>query len=148
MDNNISKDTNTPFMGDSDERESWKIMMSRFYHDVTDLFEKEGRLIRTEMNEKVSQFKTASVSLASSGIVLFIGAQCLAATAIILLDYVMPLWLSVVIVTAIFLVTGGVMLASAKKKLNTRDLKPNKSIEAFDHIRFSLKEKVNEITKH
>lgn len=133
---------------DTYERESWKNMATTFYSDVAELFEKEGRLIRAEMNEKATQVKAASVSLVAGGVMLMIGAHCLAATAIIALSYVMPLWLSAVIVTAAFLIIGGVMLAGAKKKLNADDLKPNKSIEAFDHIRFSLKEKVNEITRH
>lgn len=130
------------------ERESWKNMITTFYADVADLFEKEGRLIRAEMNEKATQVKAASVSLLSGGVVLMVGAHCLAATAIILLSYVMPLWLSAVLVTAAFLVIGGILLAGARKKLNANDLKPSKSIEAFDHVRFVLKEKVNEITKH
>lgn len=154
MDTNISSQSD-PFIQTSGsvdrsvyERESWKNMATNFYSDVSDLFEKEGRLIRAEINEKTTQVKAASVSLISGGVLLFIGAQCLAATAIILLAYVMPLWLSAVIVTAAFLIIGAVMLTAAKKKLNANDLKPTKSIEAFDHIRFSLKEKVNEITKH
>lgn len=154
MDTNISSQSD-PFIQTSGsvdrsvyERESWKNMATTFYSDVSDLFEKEGRLIRAEINEKTTQVKAASVSLISGGVLLFIGAQCLAATAIIVLAYVMPLWLSAVIVTAAFLIIGAVMLTAAKKKLNANDLKPTKSIEAFDHIRFSLKEKVNEITKH
>lgn len=161
MDTNTSRNTNSFIDGGGsvnreyrtvethyEDRDSWKVMMTRFYNDVAVLFEKEGRLIRTEMNEKVTQVKTAGVSLATAGVVMFIGAQCLAATAIILLAYVMPLWLSAVLVTAVFLITGAILLGTAKKKLNANDLKPRKSIEAFDHIRFSLKEKVNEITKH
>lgn len=161
MDTINSRDTETFIPGDGSvdrtyrssnvdtyERESWKNMATTFYSDVAELFEKEGRLIKAEMGEKSTQIKAATVSGVAGGVVLFIGAQCLAATAIILLSYVMPLWLSAVIVTAAFLIIGGVMLAGAKKKLNANDLKPNKSIEAFDHIRFSLKEKVNEITKH
>lgn len=153
MDSNISRDTNTFIDGGGSvertyDRDSWKDMATRLYADVGELFEKEGRLIRTEMNEKVTQVKAATVSLVAGGVVLMLGAQCLAATAIIVLAYVMPLWLSAVIVTAVFLIAGAIMLGAAKKKLNANDLKPNKSIEAFDHIRFSLKEKVNEITKH
>lgn len=130
------------------ERESWKVMIQRVYGDVARLMDKEGQLIRAEMNEKLVDIKTASVSLIGGGAVLFVGALCLAATAIILLDLVAPLWLAAVIVTAAFLIVGAVMLATAKKKLNGHNLRPNKSIAAFGEIRTSLKEKVNEITKH
>lgn len=130
------------------ERENWKVMIQRVYGDITRLMDKEGQLIRAEMNEKMGDVKTASVSLIGGGAVLFVGVLCFAATAIILLDLVAPLWLAAVIVTSAFLIIGAVMLATAKKKLNGHNLRPNKSIAAFGEIRTTLKEKVNEITKH
>ena len=130
------------------ERESWKDMTQKFYNDVVHLFEKEGELIRTEMSEKVSEVKTASVSLVTGGVVAFVGLLCVAATAIIALDIVTELWLASTIVTVVFLAVGGIMLMSAKKKLESDRIKPNKSIAAFGEIRHTLKEKVNEITKH
>jgi type III secretory pathway component EscU len=101
------------------------------------------------MNEKVTQLKVASGALVVSGVVLFVGVLCVAATAIICLNLVAPLWLAAVIVTVAFLLAiGGIMFAGAKKKLNAADLKPVKSIGAIGEIRHSLQEKVNEITKH
>ena len=109
---------------------------------------KESELIRVEMDEKITQLKVAAGALVTSGVLLFVGALCLAATAIICLDLVAPLWLSAVIVTAVFLCIGGIMFAGAKKKLNAADLKPVKSIQAVSEFRTTLQEKVNEITKH
>ncbi len=100
------------------------------------------------MSEKVSEVKTASVSLVTGGVVAFVGLLCVAATAIIALDIVTELWLASTIVTVVFLAIGGIMLMSAKKKLESDRIKPNKSIAAFGEIRHTLKEKVNEITKH
>jgi hypothetical protein len=132
----------------SEERESWKNLVQRLYDDLATLFQKEGQLVRTEMNEKFDQVKTASSSLLLGGLVLFVGIQCLAATAIILISQVTAVWIAATVVTAFLLVVGALVFSSAKKKLNAEDLRPRKSIEAFEHIRFSLKEKVNEITKH
>lgn len=129
-------------------RDSWKNMTNRFYTDVTHLMEKEGQLIRAELNEKVTDIKAGVISLVSAGVVMFVGLISLAATATILLDQATSLWLASVIVTVAFLVIGAIMLGTAKKKLETDKLKPRKSIEAFGEIRHSLKEKVNEITKH
>ena len=130
------------------ERESWKNMTNRFYTEITHLMEKEGQLIRAELNEKVTDVKAGVISLVAAGVVMFVGLISLAATATILLDQVTSLWLASVIVTAAFLIIGAVMLGTAKKKLESDKLKPRKSIEAFGEIRHSLKEKVNEITKH
>ena len=130
------------------ERDSWKEMIQRFYVDVTHLMEKEGQLIRAEMSEKIADVKTASVSLVTGGVLLFVGVLCLAATAIIALDIVTELWIAASIVTVAFLAIGGIMLAGAKKKLEADKLKPNRSIEAFGEIRHTLKEKVNEFTRN
>ncbi|MFP5385533.1 MAG: phage holin family protein [Bacteriovoracia bacterium] len=157
MDSNISSNrdpfidrstTGTSVGTDYSERESWKHMVNRFYTDVTHLFEKEGELIRAELNEKASDIKTASASLISGGVVLFVGVLSLAATLTILLNLVTSLWVASLIVTVAFLLIGAGMLGAAKKKLEADKLKPRKSIEAFGEIRHSLKEKVNEITKH
>lgn len=159
MDSNISRNTD-PFLDGSRgtvdnqyvdrdlDRESWKGMANRVYSDVTHLLEKEGQLIRAELNEKATDVKTGAVSLVSAGVVMFVGLISLAATATILLDQVTSLWLSSVLVTAAFLIIGAIMLGTAKKKLESDKLKPKKSIQAFGEIRHSLKEKVNEITKH
>jgi len=58
------------------------------------------------------------------------------------------LWIASAIVTFIFLGVGAFLLMAAKKKLETENLRPKQSIAAFDEIRHTLKEKVNEITKH
>jgi hypothetical protein len=153
MESNIPKNID-PFIKEGSvtdkyiERESWKDMVQKLYSDVSTLLVKEGQLIRTELNEKTTEVKTAAVSLIGGGVVLFVGLFCVAATAIILLDLVTELWLASVIVTVVFLAIGGFMLASAKKKLEADKLKPNKSIDALGEIGHTLKEKVYEITKH
>lgn len=130
------------------ERESWKDMAQGVYGDVVHLMEKEGRLIRTEMNEKLIDVKNASVNIGVGGVLLHTGALCFAATCIILLGQVMNLWIASAVVTFIFLAVGAFLLMAAKKKLEADNLKPNRSLAAFGEIRHTLKEKVNEITKH
>ena len=139
---------NTNFNDKNFDRESWKDMSQRLYTDVTNLFTKEGELIRAEMSEKVTDLKKAAASLMGGGVTLFVGLMCVAATAIILLNMVAPLWLAAVIVTVVFLTIGAIMLSAARKKLAADNIRPNKSIEAFGEIRHSLKEKFHEITKH
>lgn len=150
MDTNINRAD--PFIDGggtiTDDRESWKSQIQRVYGDVARLMDKEGQLMRAELNEKILDIKTSAVSLIAGGVVLFVGVLSFAGTAVILLDLFAPLWLASVIVTAAFLMIGAVMLGTAKKKLNSHNLRPNKSIAAFGEIRTSLKEKVNEITKH
>lgn len=158
MDSNIPKNVdpfidgggsvNTNYDNRTYDRESWKDMSQRLYTDVTNLFVREGELIRAEMNEKVTDVKAGAVSLVGGGVTLFVGLLCVAATAIILLDKAIDLGLAAAIVTVVFLAIGAIMLSAAKKKLAADKIRPNKSIQAFGEIRHSLKEKVHEITKH
>lgn len=152
MDSNLPNNID-PYINGSgnvgvENRDSWKDMAQNFYTDVSRLFEKEGQLIRTEMNEKITQAKVATTAMVTSGAILFVGVLSLTAWAVIVLDQFMELWVASTIVTVALLAIGGIMFAGAKKKLNASDLKPNKSIQAFGEIRHSLQEKVHEITKH
>lgn len=148
METNLNQGPDQYQVSNAEERESWKVLAQRLYNDMGTLVQKEGQLVRTEMNEKFVQLKTASTSLILAGVFLFIGLQCLAATAIILLSQITSVLVASLLVTAFILAVGGLVFVLAKKKLNAEELRPEKSIEAFDHIRSSLKEKVNEITKH
>ncbi len=155
MDSSIPKSSD-PFFekanafmdGRSQDRESWGLMIQRVYSDLGILLQREGQLVRAELGEKIVQVKVAFTSLVACGIVLLIAAQCLGATLIIMLSQVIPLWISAVLVTTSFFIAAGIMLSLALKKISAENLRPKKSIEAFDHIRFSLKEKIHEITKH
>jgi hypothetical protein len=149
MDKNLSSDKNKIVdVGGTVERESWRKVATKLYSDVLDLIDKEGRPIREEMSEKVNQMKVATFSLITSALILLIGAQCLAATAIILLSKVMPLWLSGITVTAAFFTIGGVFYTVAKSKIKERDYRPKKSLDVFDQVRYSLRDKVDEISRH
>jgi hypothetical protein len=49
-------------------------------------------------------------------------------------------------VTASFFMVGGLLFMITKFKFKAIDLKPKKSMEALDQIRYSLNEKVDEIS--
>lgn len=130
------------------ERESWPQMFEKLSSDMGRLWQKESLLIRTEMNEKITDVKAASVSLAGGGVMLFIGAISLAATAIIGLNEVLPLWLSALIVTAVLFAVGFIMLTAGKKKLDADKLVPHRSIDALSVIKNTFQERVHEFKKH
>jgi hypothetical protein len=133
---------------DVPERETMKDMIEHLYADFNLLWRKESALIRAEIREKASDVKTAAASLIGGGVVLFIGALSFAATLTILLALVMPLWAASLIVTAAFLIIGGVMLAGAKKKLEAEKLTPHRSIETLGEIKSTFQERVHEYRQH
>lgn len=129
-------------------RESWQGMVEKLYADINRLWVKESQLVRTEINEKISDVKTAIVSLAAGGALLLIGAFSAAATATIALAKVVDPAIASLIVTAVLLVVGFIMLSAAKKKLDADKLKPKHSVDAFGEIKNTFQERIHEFKKH
>ena len=131
-----------------DGRESWPRMLENLYKDMGRLWEKERRVISTELSEKIADVKVASASMVLGGMFVFVGVVCAAATAIIILNQLTSLWLASLIVTVGFSAIGGLMVNSARKKFDAESLKPQHSIEAFSEIRETLQERIHELKKH
>ena len=130
------------------ERESWKEMVQHLYADINTLWQKESLLVRTELNEKVTDIKVAAGSFAIAGGLLFVGLISLVATATLLMNLVVPLWAASLIVTAAFLIIGTVLIMGAKKKLEANRLKPTRSIETFGEIKNTFQERFHEFKQH
>lgn len=137
----------TSTVGGVPVRESWTAMAQNLYSDVQMLWDRQSMLVRTEMNEKLTEIKAASVSIGVGSVLLMAGLFSLVATAMICLSLVIPLWASAVIVTALCLIVGGVMVMGARKKLEADKIRPVHSIEAFGEISSTLKERLYEF-KH
>lgn len=134
-------------VGGVTDRESWSVMVQNLYHDMQGLWDRQSMLIRTEMSEKITDIKAASVTGGIGTVCMVAGLFSLVATAIICLNLIVPLWAAAVIVTALLFIVGGVMLATAKKKLAADKLKPVHSMEAMSEISTTLKERLYEF-KH
>jgi uncharacterized membrane protein YqjE len=130
------------------ERPGFGEMFERLSTDMTNLWSGQSRLIGTELNEKVTTVKAASVSLVVGGVISFIGVICLAATAIIALANIMEPWLAAAIVTVALLVIGLVMVKGAQKKLSGKGLVPEHSIDALNQIKNTFQERVHEFKRH
>lgn len=139
----------TPY-GASD-RDSWSVMFEHLYDDLLRLYQRERELIRTEVKEKTTEAKAAVTSMAVGWGLLLVGGFALAATAIISLNLVMPLWAAAGTVTLILLVIGTAVVIGAKKKLDPGVLAPRKSIDTLGEIKTAFKERYHEfktITHH
>lgn len=130
------------------DRDSWKVMVEKLYHDMAHLFSKESALIKVEMSEKIREVKTAGTSVVIGGVLLFVGVITLAMTAIFLLARVIPVWSASALVTAAFLIVGYVMVRTALSKLEADKIKPRQSLETLGEIKTSFKERINEFKLH
>lgn len=129
------------------DREGWGVMFERLSTDMTNLWERQSRLIATELNEKVTTIKVASGSLVIGGVIAFVGVMCLAATAIIALSNVVDPWIAAAIVTVALLVIGLAMVKGAQKKLAGKGLVPNQSIDALNQIKTTFQERIHEFKR-
>lgn len=123
---------------------SLKSMLGRLTEDFTHLWDKENLLVRSEINEKLSDAKDASKAFVIGGGFCFAGLIAAVSASIFVLDIFMPLWLSAVIVTAVFFLVGGVLIGVAKKKMEVAKLRPRHSIETLGEIKNTLRERVYE----
>lgn len=94
------------------------------------LLREEVRLARAELQREVKKAAKGGAELGAGGAVAYVALFCLAATLIALGDLVMPLWLSALIVTAIFGIVGWALVQSGRKQL--QGAQPGRAV---DHLK-------------
>lgn len=129
------------------EKEGFSVMFGKLSTDVTNLWDRQSRLIGTELGEKVTTIKVASGSLVVGGVFAFVGVFCLAATAILALSTLMAPWMAAAIVTVLLMVVGLVMIKGAAKKLSGKELVPEHSIDALNQIKNTFQERIHEFKR-
>ncbi len=130
------------------DRPGFGVMFERLSTDMTNLWTSQSRLVGTELNEKVTTVKAASISMVVGGVIAFVGVMCLAATAIIALANIVEPWIAAAIVTVALLLIGLVMLKGGQKKLTAKGLKPEHSIDALNQIKNTFQERIHEFKRH
>jgi Flp pilus assembly protein TadB len=85
---------------------------------ISQLMRQELRLAQAEMKQKGKRFRTGGGLFSGAGVVGFIALQALAATAIVALDLVWPLWVSALVVAAVLLAVAAVLAAVGKKQVS------------------------------
>lgn len=130
------------------ERPGFGVMFERLSTDMTNLWSSQSRLVGTELNEKVTTVKAASISMIVGGVLAFVGVLCLVATAIIALSNIMEPWIASAIVTIALLVIGVVMVKGGQKKLAGKALVPEHSIDALNQIKNTFQERIHEFKRH
>jgi hypothetical protein len=145
MDNQINELDGTSSGNYVGHEHSWKEMGEHLYYDISRLFDRQSLLMKTEIKEKIDAAKMGLGSMLIGGGVLVLGFFTAVATAIIVLDLILPLWAAALIMTSAMLIVGGVMVMGAKKKLQGDQLVPTQSLETLGEIKSTFKERFNEL---
>lgn len=107
-------------------------LFSQLTHDLGVLVRQEAELAKTEMTSKVSRMGGHAASLATGGIVAFVGAQALVAAVILVLaELGIAAWLSALIVGAVLAIAGFMMIQKGRARLKEVNLKPKRTIETL-----------------
>jgi hypothetical protein len=111
--------------------ESTPTLLRRLVNDVGMLFAQELELLKSETRQSIGDLKTAAVSLAVGGAVVFMGVLFLLLGAVYGLSTVLDPWLAATIVGGVVTLVGVLMLASGRGKLEPAAVAPRRTAQAL-----------------
>jgi uncharacterized membrane protein YqjE len=92
-------------------------LVQRASQQLTELVRGEMKLAQAEMKEKGKRYGKGGGLFGGAGLVGFLMAQAMVATAIAGLAVVLPVWAAALIVTAVLGVIAAVMVMSGRKQI-------------------------------
>ena len=111
-------------------------------NDTGTLIRQEITLAQTELTYKATSIGKDVGFLAVGGVFGMAGLGALVAAAVVGLAYIVPLWLSALIVGVVLSIVAGVIVMSALNKLKETNLKPQETINSLKEDAQWLKEQV------
>jgi hypothetical protein len=106
-------------------------LFGQLSQDMTLLVRQETQLARTEMSEKLSRLSANLISVATGGLVAYMGAWALVAALILGLHELADIspWVSALIVGVILAIAGYAKLKRGLNELKRVDLAPRRTVE-------------------
>jgi hypothetical protein len=114
--------------GDPSER-PLRELLSELWENSEKLVRQEFELALTELDNRIEKAKTALMSAAIGGAVLYAGVLAMVAALILLLAEVMAPWLAALIV-GVAAASGGVLLLQKAKKAKPENLKLERTAQS------------------
>jgi hypothetical protein len=122
-----SREWTAPRGTEARDYESTPTLLRRLVSDATTLFAQELALLKAETSGSIRELKTATISMAMGGAVLFAGIIFLLLAAVYGLSNVMDSWLAALIVGGVVTLIGIVMLATGRRKLEPAAMAPHRT---------------------
>jgi Flp pilus assembly protein TadB len=114
-----------------DDNRSLGELFSELTRETSTLVRQEVNLAKTEMSHKASRAGKQVGVLAAGGAVAYAGHLAILAGVIVLLDNVMPLWLSALLVGIVVAVVGYLLVRRALDALKREDFAPRETMETL-----------------
>lgn len=106
-------------------------LFAELAQETSTLVRQEVNLAKTEMSEKASRAGKHVGVLAAGGAVAYAGLLAILAGVIVLLDNVMPLWLSALLVGLVVAAVGYLLVRRALDALKREDFAPRQTMETL-----------------
>jgi uncharacterized membrane protein YqjE len=117
-------------------------LFSELSNELSTLLRQEMALARAEMSQKLSRAAKDAVFVVIGGVLAFGGYLALIATLIIVLTFLVPLWLSALIVTVVFLVVGFIFVQRGLSDLKKVNPVPERTVESLKEDKEWAKEQL------
>ena len=98
-------------------------------NEIRTLIKQEMELVRVEVSEKISRMAKNAAALGIGGILLYSGLLALIAAMILGIAVFIPLWLSALLVSILFIIIGAAMVMKGLKDLKQMKAMPERSTE-------------------
>jgi hypothetical protein len=106
-------------------------LFTELAQETSTLVRQEVNLAKTEMSQKASRAGRHAGILAAGGALAYAGLLAILAAVIVLLDNVMPLWLSALLVGLVVVVVGYLLVRRGLDALKQEDFAPRETIETL-----------------
>ncbi len=106
-------------------------LFAELAQETSTLVRQEVNLAKTEMSQKASRAGRHIGILAAGGAVAYAGLLAILAAVIVLLDNVMPLWVSALLVGLVVAVVGYLLVRRALDALKREDFAPRETMETL-----------------
>lgn len=106
-------------------------LFAELAQETSTLVRQEVNLAKTEVSQKASRAGKHIGTLAAGGAVAYAGLLAILAGVIVLLDDVMPLWLSAILVGLVVALVGYFLVRRGLDALKREDLAPRQTIETL-----------------
>ena len=104
-------------------------LFSDLKNEIRTLIKQEMSLVRVEVSEKMSRAVKDAAALGIGGVLLYSGFLTLIAAMVLGIAVFIPLWLSALLVSILFIVIGVVMVMKGLKDLKEMKATPERSTE-------------------
>jgi putative superfamily III holin-X len=106
-------------------------LFAELARETSTLVRQEVNLAKPEMSQKASRAGRHVGVMAAGGAVAYAGLLAIVAAIIVLLDNVMPLWLSALLVGIVVAVVGYLLVRRALDALKREDFAPRQTMETL-----------------